>query len=301
MEDECDCGMFFNGFNEMISLFMKNYGQFLKIKGDNITNSKSFKKVQDDYDVLISITKSLIPKGDECISRMLSCSNDHSKQVDEVTTKVSKSNELIEKINRHFENIKKKIPKDDFDDEEEEEEDQKNVEDMTDKEIMENDKKAILMVENLLDDPDFKAKNKEDLKQIFKIKNDIKDIQNAIDVQLNNDGEIIDHITKNVDDGFVLVEKGNKQNLVKAAKDAVKRRRLEYQAGLTLAFGALGSIIPGIGNIIGAGVGAVVGNAVGYGIYRFDNHRLKKVLKKYQGDLKTTELDKEGKKKDIKK
>ena len=99
----------------------------------------------------------------------------------------------------------------------------------------------------------------------------------------------------------MLVEKGNKQNLEKAAKDAIKRRRLEYQAGLTLAFGALGSIIPGIGTIIGAGVGAVVGNAVGYGIYRFDNHRLKKVLKKYQGDLKMTEIDNQGKKKDKKK
>ena len=47
---------------------------------------------------------------------------------------------------------------------------------MTDKEIMENHKKPILMLENLLDAPDFKAKKKKFLKQIFKIKNDIKDI-----------------------------------------------------------------------------------------------------------------------------
>ena len=56
----------------------------------------------------------------------------------------------------------------------------------------------------------------------------------------------------------------------------------EYQTGLTVAFGALGSFIPGIGNIIGAGIGMAVGGIIGYGVYRFDNHRLKKVLKKYQ-------------------
>ena len=282
MEDDCDCEMFFNNFNELISLFMKEYGKFLKTRGINITNSKLFRKLQDNYDVLISITKSIMPKGDECLARMKSCTREHSKQIDEIATKVSKSKELIEKINRHFESIKKEIPKDNFEYQEEDEGDKNKIEDMTDKEIMENDRNTIILIENLLDDPDFKAKNKQHIKDIIKIKNEIKDIQSLIEVKLNNDDEIIDHIESNIDNGFVMIEKGNKQNLEKAARDAIKRRRLEYQAGLTIAFGALGSIIPGIGNIIGAGVGAVIGNAVGYGIYRFDNHRLKKVIEKYQ-------------------
>ena len=68
-----------------------------------------------------------------------------------------------------------------------------------------------------------------------------------------------------------------------------------------MACGALGSIILGIGTIIGTGLGAEVGNVVGFRIYRFDNHRLQKALKEYQGELKMIELDKQGKKKDIKK
>lgn len=276
----CECDILNTNLNEMIQFFMKNYFKFLKLKGTDITNSKLFKKIQDEYDVLISLAKSIPLKGEECISNMTSCKNDHSKIIEDIISKSSKSKELIEKINRHYETIKKQIPKDniEYDKEEDEDNNIKNIEDMTDKEIMENDRNVILLVENLLDDPEFKQKNKKDLKEIIKIKNNIKDIQNQLEVQLNNDDEIIDHIEQNIDNGFVLVEKGNTQNLEKAAKHAIQRRRLGYQAGLTVAFGALGSFVPGIGNIIGAAVGGLIG----YGVYRFDNHRLKKIIKKYQ-------------------
>ena len=286
MEDCCECEIFNNNFNDIISFFMKNYGKFLKLKGTSITNLKQFKNMQNDYDVLIATIKSFEPKGQESISKIKKCKNDHSQMINDIQTKVNKSNELIEKINRHYEEIKKEMPKDNIEYEEDEEEDEKenkkNLEEMSDKEIMENDRKTIILIENLLDDPEFKKKNKKDLKELVKIKNDIKDIQNQIEVKLNNDDEMLDIIEENLDNGFVSVEKGNKRNLEKAAKDAIRRRRLEYQTGLTVAFGALGSFIPGIGNIIGAGIGMAVGGIIGYGVYRFDNHRLKKVLKKYQ-------------------
>ena len=72
------------------------------------------------------------------------------------------------------------------------------------------------------------------------------------------------------------VIEGNDDELEKAAISAVNRRRLAYQGGLALAFGAAGSIVPGIGNVIGAALGGLIG----YGIYRADKHRLNKVLKK---------------------
>ena len=45
---------------------------------------------------------------------------------------------------------------------------------------------------------------------------------------------------------------------------------------IALTLGAIGSIVPGIGNAIGLALGGLIG----YGIYRADKHRLNKVLKK---------------------
>ena len=42
------------------------------------------------------------------------------------------------------------------------------------------------------------------------------------------------------------------------------------------ALGAIGSVVPGIGNAIGI----ALGNLIGYGIYKIDNHRLNKAIKK---------------------
>lgn len=71
------------------------------------------------------------------------------------------------------------------------------------------------------------------------------------------------------------IEKANNQELEKAARIAINRRRLSYQIGLGATFGAIGSVVPGIGNAIGAALGALIG----YGIYRVDMHRLNKATK----------------------
>ena len=51
---------------------------------------------------------------------------------------------------------------------------------------------------------------------------------------------------------------------------------------MALTFGAIGSVVPEIGNVIGAALGGLIG----YGIYRVDKHRLDKIQnkKKKMGD-----------------
>ena len=153
---------------------------------------------------------------------------------------------------------------------------------MTDKEIMERDKKTIILIQNLLEDEEYKKKKKQDKKDLIMIKNQLKDIVNNIEVELNKNDEQIDNIETNLDNGFVLIEKGNDENLKKAAQSAINRRRLGYQIGLVAALGLAGSVVPGIGNVVGAALGGLIG----YGIYRIDKYRLDKIEEKYNEDNK---------------
>ena len=313
MESFCECQNFNQTFNEMISIFLKSYGKFLKIQGKNIINKKAYNEMQNEYDVLISLTKSIQPKGDETLTRMKNCINAHTKEISEINTKISKSEELLSKINSHYDKIKKEIPSQYEEEEDEDEKDNiknsfnniintdKPIEEMTDEEIMERDKKTIVLVQDLLNDAEFKAKKKEDKKEIMKIKNQLKDIVNSMEVELNNNDEQIDVIENTVLGEFEVIEKGN-ENLQHAAQDAIKRRRLKYQLGLAGALGAAGCIIPGIGKYIGAALGGLIG----YGAYRIDKHRLNKIEKKREKEKKEKEKEKnkeneKDKKKDKKK
>ena len=312
MESFCECQNFNQTFNEMISIFLKSYGKFLKIQGKNIINKKAYNEMQNEYDVLISLTKSIQPKGDETLTRMKNCINAHTKEISEINTKISKSEELLSKINSHYDKIKKEIPSQ-YEEEDEDEKDNiknsfnniintdKPIEEMTDEEIMERDKKTIVLVQDLLNDAEFKAKKKEDKKEIMKIKNQLKDIVNSMEVELNQNDEQIDVIENTVLGEFEVIEKGN-ENLQHAAQDAIKRRRLKYQLGLAGALGAAGCIIPGIGKYIGAALGGLIG----YGAYRIDKHRLNKIEKKREKEKKEKEKEKnkeneKDKKKDKKK
>ena len=241
MKDACDCDTFTKNFNVMITFFLNMYSKFLKINGKDIKNKKSFINMKNDYDALISITKSLVPKGNECIELIKECPNKHSKEIEDIKTKVNKVDELIEKINNHYEIIKKQIPQQDFDDEEEDEKEEiqgnniniinnNNItnKNLNEKEIKNNLKKSAIVIHDLLQDEEYKRKKNEDKKAIIKVKNEVDDILKEMEVQLNKDDEIIDHVEENVNEGLDKVEKGTEENLKKAAESAVKRRRLKY-------------------------------------------------------------------------
>ena len=93
---------------------------------------------------------------------------------------------------------------------------------------------------------------------------------------MNRNNEQIDDVEQKVENSLDVVVQANDQELEKAAKIAISRRRLAYQFGLGTALGAIGSVVPGIGNAIGI----ALGNLIGYGIYKIDNHRLNKAIKK---------------------
>ncbi len=295
MEKYCECEIYFKSFKDVINYFMKQYGTLLKIKSKDITNKKKYDNLEKVYLSLKQMIESLPDKGNNCISFMKKCSKEHKEQLEEITTKLSQIDILSQRIEDYHKKLIKEIPEEleEFSDEEEEKVDQRknnkinndDEEEEDEEEIyaridvkktMRNDQKNITIIKNLLENEELKAKRDEEKRELIKIKNQLDDLWNNIEVELNKQGEQIDNIEENVDNGMNQVIEGNDDELEKAAISAVNRRRLAYQGGLALAFGAAGSIVPGIGNVIGAALGGLIG----YGIYRADKHRLNKVLKK---------------------
>ena len=138
-----------------------------------------------------------------------------------------------------------------------------------------NDKKNIVIIQNLLNNAELQTKKEEEKRQIEKFLSQLTEMYNKIEIELNKQGEQIDDVVDKVDNGFDQVVDGDDE-LEKAAKLAVKNRRLKYQIGLGVTLGAIGTVVPGIGNAIGAALGGIIG----YGLYRADKHRLNKALKK---------------------
>ena len=143
------------------------------------------------------------------------------------------------------------------------------------KKTMRNDQKNII-IKNFLEDEELKAKKDEEKKELFKLKNKLNDVWKDIEVEINKNDEQIDNFEEEVEKGKNQIIEGNYDDLEKAANSAINRRRLAYQGGLALTFGAIGSVVPGIGNVIGAALGGLIG----YGIYRVDKHRLDTIQQK---------------------
>ena len=124
MEINCECIFFEKTFNDMVSFFLKLYGKFLKIKPKDLINKKLIKDMENDYKILKSCWQTMIPTGDECLLKMNKCSNNHSKQIEEISIKTSKVNELEKNINKQYLELKNEIQE--F---EEDEKDEKNEKD----------------------------------------------------------------------------------------------------------------------------------------------------------------------------
>ena len=293
MEDDyCECENYYNSFNDVVNHFNKQYGLFLKTKSKDIKNNKSkYDKFESLYSSLKQMLESLPDKGNNYISLMKDCNKAHKSQIEEITSKLSKIEVLSQRIEEYHERILKEIPEVLEESEEEKEDGKKKKEDDELKyqeeelfanvdvnETMKNDQENIKIIKDLLHCEELKAEREEEKRKLFKFQAQLDDLWKTIEVELNRNNEQIDDVEQKVENSLDVVVKANDQELEKAAKIAISRRRLAYQFGLGTTLGAIGSFAPGIGNAIGI----ALGNLIGYGIYKIDNHRLNKAKKKQE-------------------
>ena len=291
MEDYCECEIYYNNFKTIFTLLKKQYESFMKskVKDKDKMNKNKYDKLESIYTSLTQMFKSLPEKGDNCISFMKNCQKDHESQIEEITSELSKLEALSQRIEDYHQSLMKQIPEElkessDVEDNEDEKEKIKEIQKYQEDELyanvdaretMKNDQKNIVIIKNLLQSAELKAKKDEEKRKLFKLENELDDLFKEIEQGVHNQGGQIDDIVKKVDDSLYQIEKANNQELEKAARIAINRRRLSYQIGLGATFGAIGTVVPGIGNAIGAALGALIG----YGIYRVDMHRLNKATK----------------------
>ena len=290
MEDYCECEIYYNNFKTIFTLLRNQYESFMKskVKDKDKMNKNKYDKLESIYTSLTQMFKSLPEKGDNCISFMKNCQKDHESQIEEITSELSKLEALSQRIEDYHQSLMKQIPEElkessdveDNEDEKEKKEILKYQEDelyanVDARETMKNDQKNIVIIKNLLHSAELKAEKDEEKRKLFKFQNKLDDLFKEIEIGVIRQGEQIDNIDEKVDDSLYRIEKANNQELEKAARIAINRRRLSYQIGLGATFGAIGSVVPGIGNAIGAALGALIG----YGIYRVDMHRLNKATK----------------------
>ena len=291
MEDYCECEIYYNNFKTIFTLLRKQYESFMKskVKDKDKINKNKYDKLESIYTSLTQMFKSLPEKGDNCISFMKNCQKDHESQIEEITSELSKLEALSQRIEDYHQSLMKQIPEElkessDVEDNEDEKEKIKEIQKYQEDELyanvdaretMKNDQKNIVIIKNLLQSAELKAKKDEEKRKLFKLQNELDDLFKEIEQGVHNQGGQIDNIDKEVDGSLYQIEKANNQELEKAARIAINRRRLSYQIGLGATFGAIGSVVPGIGNAIGAALGALIG----YGIYRVDMHRLNKATK----------------------
>ena len=293
MEDDyCECENYYNSFNDVVNHFNKQYGLFLKTKSKDIKNNKSkYDKFESLYSSLKQMLESLPDKGNNYISLMKDCNKAHKSQIEEITSKLSKIEVLSQRIDEYHERIIKEIPQELEESGEEKEDGKKKKEDdelnyqeeelfanVDVNETMKNDQENIEIIKDLLHCEELKAEREEEKRKLFKFQAQLDDLWKTIEVELNRNNEQIDDVEQKVENSLDVVVQANDQELEKAAKIAISRRRLAYQFGLGTALGAIGSVVPGIGNAIGI----ALGNLIGYGIYKIDNHRLNKAIKKQE-------------------
>ena len=291
MEDYCECEIYYNNFKTIFTLLKKQYESFMKskVKDKDKMNKNKYDKLESIYTSLTQMFKSLPEKGDNCISFMKNCQKDHESQIEEITSELSKLEALSQRIEDYHQSLMKQIPEElkessDVEDNEDEKEKIKEIQKYQEDELyanvdaretMKNDQKNIVIIKNLLQSAELKAEKDEEKRKLFKFQNELDDLFKEIEIEEIRQGEQIDNIDGEVDGSLYRIEKANNQELEKAARIAINRRRLSYQIGLGATFGAIGSVVPGIGNAIGAALGALIG----YGIYRVDMHRLNKATK----------------------
>ena len=291
MEDYCECEIYYNNFKTIFTLLRNQYESFMKskVKDKDKMNKNKYDKLESIYTSLTQMFKSLPEKGDNCISFMKNCQKDHESQIEEITSELSKLEALSQRIEDYHQSLMKQIPEElkessDVEDNEDEKEKIKEIQKYQEDELyanvdaretMKNDQKNIVIIKNLLQSAELKAEKDEEKRKLFKFQNKLDDLFKEIEIGVIRQGEQIDNIDKEVDGSLYRIEKANNQELEKAARIAINRRRLSYQIGLGATFGAIGTVVPGIGNAIGAALGALIG----YGIYRVDMHRLNKATK----------------------
>jgi len=192
MKNFCECEIHYEIFDEVICFFMKNYIEFLKVKSKDIKTKTKYNNLETQYKTLVETIESLHEKWINCISLLEQCNNNHKEKINDINSNIEKIDILSERFEDHHKMLLENIPKElDDNPEEEEEEEKKEININNDEEDdykkidIRKTKEDLIIIENLLENPEFQAKNEEDKRELLKLMNQIKEATSNMEVKLN--------------------------------------------------------------------------------------------------------------------
>ena len=122
---------------------------------------------------------------------MEQCNNNHKEKINDINSNIEKIDILSERFEDHHKMLLENIPKELDDNPEEEEEEKKEININNDEEDdykkidIRKTKEDLIIIENLLENPEFKAKNEEGKRELLKLMNQIKEATSNMEVKLN--------------------------------------------------------------------------------------------------------------------
>ena len=180
MENFCKCRNHYKFLMSLIKYIIKVFENFKKINSENIKTMNQYGKLESQYTGLKQAIKSILSKGEKCISLINECLNIHKEEEKEINDKLNIIKYLSERIEYYHELFLKDIPDEleeysyeeeensnniNNEEEEEKEPDYSNYKNVNVKNVMKNDQVNIEKIKNLLENEELKKINEEEKKK----------------------------------------------------------------------------------------------------------------------------------------
>lgn len=290
-EDDDDCLNFIESLDTQLDIFQGFYNKHMKLSAEDFEEDE-IEEIQKLEEQINFVGTNVKKKFDSIESKMRDCKNHRkSKQKNDISIKRKKFEEVYSKYLQRVEKNKEKIEEEDIKKEENhfnkiQNNSQKennlnygenNLNEEEDGGIEFNEKNLKIVQTVMEDDNNFLNCSEEELKQIVDLKNQLKELMSAINQKVDQADYQLEDIESNVNHAQIQVKKGNAE-LKKAAYNHVSGHTVKYSLVFGGILGALGTIVPGIGNVIGAAVGV----GIGTGLAKLEKKALDRIDKKHK-------------------
>jgi hypothetical protein len=292
--DECDIK--FECLKTSMEIFYQSYNNYMNIRTEDVIVKNKFdhdayrdliNSVSQLESQIIMIRKSLEKKLEETYSEFLSikCKN-HKNIPNDIISLKNTLNRLYEYIEKRIKENKHKIEyyadvyiSYEYESSEKKLEEEKNSpnyfiyqDNISEPRNYYNEECSYTQLQMEIERQKEYEGDKETYQKIIEVKNQIAELTKTIQTESQKGSQSLMEIERSVDTCDTNVERSNEQ-LRQAALLKNKSNTIKYPLALGTILGAAGTIVPGIGNIIGLSVGT----GIGYAVAKLEKKAIRKI------------------------
>jgi len=289
-EDDDDCEILFEIIKSTLQIFIQSSRQYYKLDPRNENSKEIFKEKEHQLELIIEN----LQKKYSYFTKIKNCKiQEHQKLAFEIDHMIEDNKRKINSFykqknenflilkNRKFEEkeieienlINSEEKENNFDDTNHNEVNQQQI--LLNKDLINGNLEEIdiFTLEEIIDKNSKEYKgDKIFQRNLVKFKHQIQELQNHLNFEVEKSGQQIDNITNDISVVSSNVDVVN-EDLRKAALDKNKVSNIKYPVILGGVGTTLGTVVPGIGNIIGGSLGTLLG----IGLAKLEKRQIKKI------------------------